>query len=359
MQKTGSSSIQETFFRYPNDSITYAKWSRGNLSDLAILLFKDLDNIEGFIERNKKYVPNKQSFLEKRKTWLEETERSLYNCQSNTYLFSAEALSGLDFEKKSLYRMKDLLCKYSNDIFVFSYAREPISFMNSYFQELVKQGLSEFDPMGLWPHYRRRFQKLDEVFSDAHQIKKFDRDSFVENDVVLDFAKEVGLNIQRDQVIHVNESLSLEATSILFARNRLGPSFLDGIFKNVEKNGKLRSIYNRMRPKDMIGFGNRKLVLERAKLDRVVDANRKDLDWIESRLSAAMANTAISVETAISSTDDLMQTAFDNREQLVKLLEAKYEEIRSRRFERYLKSGLRTFRRIATKGTSKNSGFYH
>ena len=100
--------------------------------------------------------------------------------------------------------------------------------MASSFQQRLKGGFERFDPAEFYPRYRR-LEVFDSVLGrERVSLWKFDPARFPEGDVVRDFCARLGIEIAPDDVVRVNESLSLPAMSILFAYRVHGPGYGEG-----------------------------------------------------------------------------------------------------------------------------------
>jgi len=112
------------------------------------------------------------------------------------------------------------------DIRVIAYVRPPRSFMSSQFQQQCKKRFINLNGHALdahWPLYRRRFERLDTLFGRENVTPKpFQRERLEGGDVVLDFAREIGVALEPGEVIRVNESMSLKVVALLYVFWRFG-----------------------------------------------------------------------------------------------------------------------------------------
>ena len=74
------------------------------------------------------------------------------------------------------------------------------------------------------PLYWESITRLDETFGrETVEILPFDRKAIAEGDVVIDFCRRIGIEIRPDQIVTTNESMSLEAASLLYLHRRRYP----------------------------------------------------------------------------------------------------------------------------------------
>lgn len=143
-------------------------------------------------------------------------------------IHSIVIISGEDFfhlpfwgvKNNAVENLRLFLERFFKRVLVVAYARNPHSFMNSAFQELVKCGSSKtFDPSWVYPGYSR-FKKFIDVFgSDNFLLWDFKPSEFINGDIVLDFCLKLGLQPQVSKIRVANESMSLPAVAVLFTYN--------------------------------------------------------------------------------------------------------------------------------------------
>ena len=185
MHKTGSSSLQTYLYnnvqKLPND-IIYADFKTPNHS--GPLLYALLDNPT----HDNELLDNSGS-IEKINENIEYYKKLLFSNLEKKYttiIFSAESLVKLS--EKELFNFKQTLLKYVDKIDVISYVREPISFMSSAFQQIVKTHEISIESEKYFPRYKDKLEKFENVFNDVEYIL-FDKKSLHREDVVFDFCK--------------------------------------------------------------------------------------------------------------------------------------------------------------------------
>ena len=274
MPKTGSSTLQEAFFSGLKDTrVSYANLPEANQSGRLYGLFVDnpiryhyfskknfsLSQIEEFKEKNIKLLID--GFL-----------------KHNT---SIEILSGEDLfhlgSIENVKKIKLLLEPYFKKIIIVAYVRPVKSFMESAFQQLVKNHyLGNFN-FNMIYHKYKNFEAYDEVFGVENvKLWKFQPEIFPKGDIVLDFCKRVNIKPTCAKVKVVNESLSMEAISILFTYH-----FHKGVKSDF--GSKLHIINNNLVEK-IRKIGNTKFKFSNKLIKNVININRSDYEWIISRI---------------------------------------------------------------------------
>ena len=302
MHKTGTSSIQDYFHQYKSDSTTYARWAGSNHCGLFILLFQQeelLKDYHGFKARGPEFIASLPALKAERLKILEEDMNSSVG---KTLIFSAEDISWPGF-RDATARMHSFFKKWTDDITIVAYARSPLSFALSAFQQMLKDGgLKTLNVNALWPNYRARFSPFDDIFGVENVILRlYDRKSLHNGDVVDDFASIIGARIDNAQIPQSNTSLSAEATALLFLQRRLGEGYLSGFADAQAGNNRFISKLQKI--------GSRRLMFSDALWQPVIENNIEDLKWMEARLGQDMRSAITGNEIMINSEEDLLQLA--------------------------------------------------
>jgi tetratricopeptide (TPR) repeat protein len=194
-------------------------------------------------------------------------------------IISGEGISYLFEDNLELFK-RDLL-KIFDDITVIIYVREPYSWLNSYFCQNVKHGIrfSEFNEDVLF-HFdcKARAEKFISVFGKNNIIcKNYAKNSLAGNDIVIDFYKTIGLDIQDYYVpTTVNKSLSSEVLHILDLINK------DGILSGEKYGrGENASLYLKF-IQLLKGIGNTKQSFEFLTPELVYTYFKNDLEWFKN-----------------------------------------------------------------------------
>lgn len=311
MPKTGSSSIQETLFRMDNSStlIRYANLGCANHGGLITSLFAN----------------NPYQWHGHRVHGRTPDEVEVFNRQNRELLLTlkdcafSQIISGEDMWHLSLNeltRLRDFFINDFDKIVVIGYVRPPVSFMASAFQQLVKNhDLSVLEPSTLIPPYKIKFEKFDQVFGrDNVYLRKFESSALLDGDVVKDFSALIGLDIQDKDIKRVNESLSLEATAVLFAHRKYGVRYAphkEAARNNLRLIGALASL------------GHRKLRFAPSLVESTLNKHRADITWMEERLGVSILDTGFDAEDSVRSEKDLLDIAVDQFAALKELVQAK------------------------------------
>lgn len=312
MHKTGSSSIQDYFFKTTFESVSYARWTSSNHCALFVLLFEDdvrLYSYHGFKARGPEFCAR---LPELRQKWFAALTENLEQSRHQTFIFSAEDISGPSFGEAA-DRMITFFQRWTSEISLVAYVRSPLSFAASAFQQRLKGGAKTLSINNLWPSYRARFGMLeDRVGRDNVHLRLYDRESLVGGDVVIDFASVLGLDLTGAETPESNSSLSAEATALLFAQRSLGEGFVAGFSGAHAAN---EAFIDALRH-----IGSSKLTFADEIWAPVLEKNKDDLEWIEQRLGLSMRDKQDPRAIAISSEDDLLKLAARSYGDLERLL---------------------------------------
>lgn len=298
MPKTGSSSIQQTLFSLSRvSSYSYAQMGQANHGGVLKAAFLNKATASG----------SGRPQLKKRGEIILDKVRATGGNQ----IISSESL--YHFNEAALRRIKDYFSQSFERIRIVGYVRPPVSFMCSSFVQLVKNhGLSSLDAKQLWPMYRRKLEKFDQVFGREHvTLRLFRPDVLMDGDVVQDFCWQLGAKVDPDVVQRVNESLSLEAVAVLFVYRKLG-RHLEAVQEQARDN--------RILVDALSGFGARKLRFSESLVAPVIAEHLEDLEWIEERLGIPVRDHGVAREGAIACEQDLLDVAAASKKQLTELL---------------------------------------
>ncbi|MBU2888864.1 hypothetical protein [Celeribacter halophilus] len=217
MHKTGSTAIQSAFNGFDNG---YTKYANLGYENHSIPFFTAYSGQHQHYHIWKTNNLTAEQIERKRIECLRTIERELSSKEQKDIIISGEDISILPPSA-----VEKLNKKFGSEvnIQVIVYVRDPVSFIQSNFQENIKSGIKTSKPLP--PQYRFRIQKFIEVFGRENvTVKKFERAELFEHDIVQDFAKLVGVRppqYGRDS----NETLSTEAIKVLYLLNQLVSPF--------------------------------------------------------------------------------------------------------------------------------------
>ncbi|WP_281662145.1 hypothetical protein [Halomonas sp. Alg239-R46] len=321
MHKTGSSSIQETFSNIPMEEVEYLSLGSSNHSGFfSTLLSKKPENYH----THRRNGLNKTQVRELQQSYMEKLHTVLQGVTKKIALISAEDLSSSSNEYSELEYLKDILSPYCRRIRLIGYVRPPAGYMQSAFQQRMKSGGKKiFDLEKVYPYYQKSFMKMDAIFGKENvEFILFSRDSLHGGDVVQDFASRIGVTVAPSKIVRTNESLSLEATALLFVFRCYGGA-LEGYKGYNRDNNLLLAVLKRI--------GNKKLVFSEAALMPVFEANHNDIEWMSQRLGSSILEESDNSLQTIANEQDLLNVAYENRLAIWSLLEQ--EEALSRSSE--------------------------
>lgn len=292
MHKTGSTSIQEKLYRNKNKNFSYFDLGRKNHSIPIFSLFTDVPE---------NYHVHLSMGLTKRHIYrynIEVDEMFREHIQKNP-LYETFVISGEDIcvlSENALKDFKNYLHMFFEEVKIVAYVRSPISYMNSAFQQVVKEGRMKFSVESIYPKYRFKIEKFDTVFGKENvSLNLFSRDALIDGDVTVDFLEKNHLEVSHEDIVSSNESLSLEAVALLYVYYILGPG-RQGADTLIE------SLKN---------FGDEKLKLGKDVLQPIFDEKFADINWIETRMQLKLMDefSQKGDYTLVNSEEDLIRIA--------------------------------------------------
>lgn len=300
MPKTGTSSIQDTLFQHDGvGSIRYAALGTANHGGIIASVFSDDPRSWRGHRVAGRTIRDIEDFNQKSQFRLDVARNS-----GGNQLISGEGIWYMS--EHSLIKLKDFFFNYFDSIEVIGYVRPPASFIVSAFQQLVKNHeLAQLDPDKHYPRYQQKFEKFDTVFGkDNVTLRLFDPKQLTGGDVVVDFCHLLGQEIDPSLIKRANESLSLEATAVLFAYRKHG-------LKYAPYRGKARD--NKALVDSLARFGSRKLRFAHSSLAPVLENNKEDIAWMEDRLGESIVDQGDDHPDAIASEAQLLEVAAEQR----------------------------------------------
>jgi hypothetical protein len=314
MNKTGSSSIQKSLRALSGEKINFLKWKWENHSDLFMLLFQDK------ILREKYHIFKTQGWSasdldRETEIWQEVLSKELLVNKFETTLFSAEDASQPNVSVVAMQRFYDFFAPHFDRIRVIAYVRSPYSFANSAFQQRVKSGgIKKIDMHTLWPNYRLRFEKLDEVFGQENVfLVHFTPSELFDGDVVSDFCRRIDIELSDTSRTRANDSLSLEALSLLYYQRKYGVGINRGSRGSTKANNAFVHAISKI--------GSTKFQFEPEAFCNVLEENRSDLDWIEGRMGKSVTQDLSGMSGGVKTEEDLENVALKHWPDLLRCLE--------------------------------------
>ena len=308
MHKTGSSSIQHNLYQKKFSNFSYFDLGTENHS---IPIYSYLADNPYNYHIHKRLGRTKSDVDNYNKQFIEKFENHMKNNKEfETFILSGEDICVLS--PQSLRKLKKFLLKYFHKIKIVGYVREPISYMTSEFQERVKIGLHTFNINHLYSSYKNKFEKFDHIFGKENvELFLFDPKQLHNNDVTSDFLFNMQLieSCETD-FKRTNESLSLEATSIMYLFNKCKYEY-----KILELRSKKYQNFQQYILPFMQKIGKSKLKFSNDLLLNIIQHRTDDIGWIESRLGTKF-HSSLSSDFTIESEKDLLETGLKNLESL-------------------------------------------
>lgn len=312
MPKTGSSTLQEAFFKGLSDTrVSYGNLPNPNQSGWTYGLFvKDSSNYHFFKEWGIDTQHKIDIFREESKKLLVEGFKS--------HKTSIEILSGEDLfhlHEEGVRELKSFLTPYFKRVIVVAYVRPVKSFLESAFQQRVKHlPLNSLDIKSIYHRYKN-LESYDKVFGlENVKLFKFDPSTFPEGDIVLDFCQKLNLKSSKSEIKVVNESISKESVSILFTYH---------FHANVKTDfgAKVHIVQNRL-VELLRGIGTNKFRFSNQYMANVLETFKDDYAWIQNRIKDSLEEALDANDTSgISNEHQLMEYSTNYIDDLVKLLD--------------------------------------
>ncbi len=310
MPKTGSTSIQDTLYQRDLGQYLYMPWEGANHGQLVVLLF-DEDARNDRMNKRRGYTAGEVE--QRRAQWTQKFNQACKSASHSHILISAEVLSS-PRRHSIITSLAKTLEQRGIQAEVLAYIRQPVSFMQSAFQQRVKAERAKFHIGPLWPKYRLRFEHIDDLFGRSNvTLVPFVKDKLLHGNVVLDFAGRLGIELDAADIVHANESLSVRALALLYIQRQLGHGYVSGSNDAVMAYKMFRLALGEI--------GGEKLSFPRSMLEPVIEANRPDLNWINDRLGMDMLDQPNSDSPAqIASEQEILDLARATGAQLEDLL---------------------------------------
>lgn len=295
MHKTGSSSIQQTLSKLKtSDEYHYVTLDSPNHGGNIFTMFT---------ESPEKYHAWKKLGLSSfeideiiNRTRIQ-LIKNFSKINSSTFIISGEDIANLS--ELALSHLKDFLENYFDTIQVIAYVRTPKSYIISSFQQSVKGRLNRFNLKDLYPFYRDKFEKFDNVFNRENVILKyFTPDNLYKRDVVKDICQEIGIDVESVNVSRVNDSLTLEAVQLLYCYRKYGPSYGKGKHSIRENNTIVKAISV---------IGTTKFSFSDSAVESILLEYKDDIEWIENRLNTKFISEENRDSSNITCEDDLLK----------------------------------------------------
>ncbi|OYY73985.1 MAG: hypothetical protein B7Y40_06940 [Gammaproteobacteria bacterium 28-57-27] len=315
MHKTGSTSIQETFDKLKMPDIDYLRidpFTSNQSRALATMLWESPETYHAHIKSGLSI----QEVVQARNNYEASFHAVLSSSHAGAILLSAEDLSHRDFSLQSIAKLKSMLDPYVSGYEIICYIRPPVSFMQSAYQQVIKDGADWFSIDKLFPRYKEGLEKFELIFGRASlNFRVFSLKSFPQSNVVMDFAEIMGAKIGLNDTLRENDSVSLEAMSLLYIQRKFGRGY--GSYKGSHSD-------NQRMITALQEIGQGKLVFCRELVEPIINENMEELEWIEGVLGQRIIDLPeVGTEGCIKDEDDFISMGMAVSSKLVSLVFAR------------------------------------
>lgn len=286
--KTGSSSIQNYFYKYDSEKYDYLKYNQPNSSQLIGNAFLKYENLR------KKRVCDYESYSRVRALARTRLEKIITNTEKETSIISAEVISIFDYEE--LLDLVEFFKKRYKEVRFIGYVREPVSFSVSVYQEALKRRCVKFEYFKV--KYDKFINNLDSMLGrDSVDVYLFDRPNFPNGSVVNHFLNLLEIDHIPSECSQDNVSLSLSAVKFLYAYRC--------ILKETEIDaGHPASL--QMFLELLSTVGDKKFDVSREVATQIKEVNKGVISWLQVRVPFQDAVISNGSEYGISSEKDLL-----------------------------------------------------
>lgn len=197
-----------------------------------------------------------------------------------------------------------LIVQYARNVIAVGYIRSPKAYVESLFQQNLKMGkVNSFDLEKRFPCYQDLFEKFDVIFGKENvQYWNFNPSTFANNCVVEDFYHRLGIDCFSETIVRVNEGLSLEVISLLYAYSK----YRQEIGLDYTEQPKFPLLFNfpdKYQSKEKLRFSSR-LILP------LLEKNYRQIEWMENRMGVSLAEDILKDDChAVHSEVDLLKFA--------------------------------------------------
>lgn len=299
MHKTGSSSIQESLKHLKTNEYEYLNLGSSNHTRYLMLM---LSGNRKNLPTNLQLEISQEDFFIHQKRLQEEFEDKLKSSKSKRIIISSEWLSSA--QESELNKLKAILGIFCKKIRVIGYVRPFISYLQSAFQERIKTlSITEINLTYVIPKYQNRFHKFESIFGkESINLRLFDQKNLFKGDVTLDFCKTIGLDSNAITLTRTNESISLEAVSLLYFYSKFGRNS-QNYKKQRSDNLKFAQLINKI--------GSNRLIFSNKLVNPIIEACQKDIEWMSEWIGVSVLDQPTESEHAIESENDLLRVAMD------------------------------------------------
>lgn len=216
--KAGSSSIQQSLFGYDDGRSFYLNLGDSNPNHSLRISSAFMKNKVHYLWKRREI--SDQEIISTNNKTIKILDDSLKRTDREEMIISGEGI-GFSLDNDELGELINYLQKYGAKLNIFYYARDPLSFAKSIFQQRAKRGgIKKLEKKYGFTRHRKRLEKFIEMLpKEQISVKEFTKSNLYKGCVVHDFCKNI--NIKPNNVINVNESVSLHSLKLILLLNKL------------------------------------------------------------------------------------------------------------------------------------------
>jgi hypothetical protein len=297
MPKTGSSSIQHSFYnKLNNEGHYYGDLGAANAGNFLVDLLED--NPEKF-RHNREVLRKNASHKVDKPTFWASIAREVGYTNKRTLVISAEKFFNL--KEASFKKLVDWLYERDCEIYAAGYIRSPISYIESLIQQRIKGGVADIDVNRHYPQYRAKLEKFERLLGLGNiAYWSFLPANFPGQCVVRDFVARAGISFDVNDIVHKNESLSLPTLRLLYIYNKYRDHHG---YSRDDRTGMAKLI------DAMKGIRGEKFRLHSSVARSLIENNRGDIEWIEGRLGVSFNEQITDSDSAIHHDSQLLSVS--------------------------------------------------
>lgn len=276
MQKTASSSIQETLFQnrdiLESNNFLYPKsLSKWHVSEIGALMYKEMEEERRNILHRAKFTQvDRDNIINRLKE-----EIKVSNCEN--LILSAESI--ILYSSNGLKELKRIinedLC--INKINIVISTRSPIDFMNSFSQQLIKSSFeSSIEKLEERLHYKTQIIKFEEIFGKENIILySFEEAKKNTNGIVGHFLEKINFpkeKIKEIKVYKQNEGISDISCDLIEYINKKEPFIVNNEISANRKIGDTKLLHT---------LSGRKYVIEESEQKHICKEIVDDILWLK------------------------------------------------------------------------------
>jgi hypothetical protein len=278
MHKTGTSSIQHRLAAAPaTDEFCYLDLGRGpNHSGAMYSAFASDPGEYHFFKRLRSDAAQIKAMGDAVR---ERIDAQIAGPGAATRVISGEDITAIDLA--GLETLRDYLAARTGSIQVIAYVRPPLAYMQSAFQQRVRGGMGRLIFPNLYPNYRKRFEKFEQVFGSTRvRLMPYAKQNFIDGDVVADFCGQIGIDAPMGPTLSLNPSYSCRAISLLYTYRKFGAGYGAGQ-DEIRRNKALVQALSTLSGPALRFAGEH--------VEETLTRFREDRLWVESRLGSPLA----------------------------------------------------------------------